>query len=159
MVFTLITQRTDIIPNFKSFTVLSGSMEPEIRVGSIVYTYQSPSYAKNDVITFKRDGINVTHRIFAVKQINTIVSYQTRGDANTTIDPQLVPISDIYGKVYLTIPFLGIFSAYLKTFPGFMLCIALPIIFFIILEIITIKKEMEKEIEKKVLQKHHLYET
>ena len=62
----------DLPGNAKFFTVRSGSMEPEIKVGSIVVSKPRDSYIEGDVITFydPRDTTKtVTHRVTEIKKI------------------------------------------------------------------------------------------
>ena len=150
--FIVITSRTSFIFGIQSFVILTGSMEPALPVGTIVITQQSSTYNKNDIIAFKKDDKTVTHRIVEVKNENNVFSYKTRGDANNVDDIDLVRKDNILGKMVFLIPFLGSFVLYLKTIPGFLIFIVLPAIIYIIFEIFNIKKEMTKEIEKKLLQ-------
>src|SRR3989344_2187166 len=39
-----------------AYTVLSGSMEPAIKTGSVVITYPQNSYAPGDIVTFTTDS-------------------------------------------------------------------------------------------------------
>lgn len=146
--FTLLTSRTSAFLGIRSFTVLTGSMTPRIPVGSIVFTKPS-TYDIGDIITFKRGDKSITHRIFGIKN----GQYQTKGDANSSADPQMVNKSDIIGKDLVIVPYIGKFGGFIKTIPGFTMFIAIPTLVFVGLEIWEIKKEMEKEIEKKLLAK------
>jgi hypothetical protein len=68
----------------------------------------------------------VTHRIISTHQQNGQLLYQTQGDANLQPDMDLVPNTDIVGKVWLAFPLLG----YLLLIPhyrlGYLLVIILP---------------------------------
>lgn len=152
ILFILVTSRTDFILGIRSFDVLTGSMEPEISTGSMVFTMDAADYQTGDIITFKRGNISITHRIFAV--VNG--QYQTKGDANKSPDPQLVKKADVIGRDFFIIPYLGKFTGFLKTLPGFLIFIVLPVLIFIGFEIWNIKEEYKKQIEKKVLAKFNL---
>src|SRR5690625_8044990 len=69
-------------------TVVSGSMEPEIKTGSIVGIEESkdpPAYQKGDVITFStEEDLLITHRITAVKKDGKI--YTTKSHTNHATD-------------------------------------------------------------------------
>lgn len=145
---TLLSSRFAVL-GLRSYTVVTGSMEPKVHVGSVVFTFPSKIYSVGQIITFNRGKISVTHRILAIK--NGL--YQTKGDANKTADPELVSKANVVGKDILIIPTLGRFIAFLKTIPGFLLFIFLPMLLYILLEARVIKKEWEKEIEKRVLKK------
>ena len=173
VVFTLITSKSPIIFGIKSYTVLTGSMEPTIPVGSIIYTLKTSSYQKGDVIAFETGGLTITHRIAGVKNesgkdISLLVSpiegvkkaeelfYQTKGDANNKEDSKLVPQRNISGQVLTYLPYIGKVVFFLKTIPGFLILIVLPVLIFIGSELWKIKKELEKEIEKKLMEKMNL---
>src|SRR5581483_11590867 len=110
-----------------------------------VLVHSATSYAVGDVITFNRGSITVTHRIHAIKN----GQFQTKGDANDAIDPELVNKNDVIGKDLLIIPFIAKFVDYLKTAPGFIIFVAFPILIYIAFEIRFIKNEFEKEVKKK----------
>ena len=149
VLYVLITSRTSIFFGNRTFTVLTGSMEPKIHVASIVMTAPASSYKVGDIISFTRGNITVTHRIVAIKGN----MFQTKGDANKVADPQLVNKLAIIGKDFLIIPYIGRFTEFIKTVPGFIIFIVLPTFIYIGFEIKTIKTEWEKEIEKKLLKK------
>ena len=87
--------------NYK--TVLTGSMEPAIPVGSIVITKEQSSYEMEDIISFQEEGAIITHRIITIDRER----YITKGDANNVADTEEVQQKQILGKVILTIPLLG----------------------------------------------------
>lgn len=145
---TLLSSRFAVL-GLRSFTVVTGSMEPKVHVGSVVFTLPSKNYKVGQIITFNRGKISVTHRIIAVKNNQ----YQVKGDANNTADIGLVNKTSIIGRDFLIIPYLGKFTAFLKTIPGFAIFVFFPMLLYILLEARVIKKEWEKEIEKKVLKK------
>jgi len=152
LAFILITSRTSALGGIQSFVILTGSMAPALPVGTVVMTKQMPTYSKNDVIAFKKDDKNVTHRIVEVENKNNVFSYKTRGDANNVADIDLVRKDNVLGKMIFSIPYLGTFILFLKTVPGFLIFIVLPAIIYIFFEIFNIKHEMTKEIKKKLLQ-------
>ena len=150
VVFTLITSKTNIIAGIQSFVVLSGSMQPTIPVGSIVYTQKQASYQKGDIVAFKSGDVNVTHRIVDVKDDGSFI---TRGDANNASDSKTVTVNDILGKELVFLPYIGRLIIFLKTPQGFFPLIIFPITVFIVLELWNLKKEIEKQVEKKLLSK------
>lgn len=150
-VFTLITSKSGVLMGVRSFVVLSGSMQPTIPTGAIVFSQKQLSYNPKDIISFtENNGVNVTHRIAETVSQNGQIFYRTKGDANNTVDTKLVPASEVIGKAILSIPYIGYISGFLKTFPGFIFLIVLPTSIFIGSEILTIKKELEIEIETKL---------
>jgi len=107
IVFVLILSLLPIPGNFKFLTVLSGSMEPVIKTGSIVLVKPISNYKVNDIITFELQKENVTHRIYEKKTKDKIESYITKGDANNASDMREIKKENIVGKVFLSIPYLG----------------------------------------------------
>ncbi|HUZ76139.1 MAG TPA: signal peptidase I [Chloroflexota bacterium] len=97
--------------HYQTYVVLSGSMEPAIRTGSvIVATAVNPDALEiGDVITYIRPGDqeNITHRIVAMKGTAQGKTFVTKGDANGVEDPGEVRFDRLAGKVTMTIPYLG----------------------------------------------------
>lgn len=127
----------------KSYVVLSGSMEPIIKTGSIVYinTKVKPNDIKtNDIIGFKIAKGYATHRVTKVNKNNT---FTTKGDANKEEDITPVSYNNYIGKVIFHIPYLGFLLSFMKSKPGI---IVLSII--IVLNIVIIILEKEKLDEK-----------
>lgn len=153
VVITLLTAKANLIPGFNSFTVLTGSMEPLIPVGSIVYVMKSDSYKIGDIISFGAGKINVTHRVVDVVKKDNQVFYQTKGDANSSADSELVPANKVIGEVLLPVPNVGRFVSFLRSVPGFLIFIVLPTLGFIGFELWNIKKEIEKQTEQRVTRR------
>lgn len=100
---TLVHDETAGILGYNYKTVLTGSMEPVIPVGSIVITKEQSSYEMEDIISFQEEGSVITHRIISIDRER----YITKGDANNVADTEEVQQKQILGKVILTIPLLG----------------------------------------------------
>jgi signal peptidase len=128
--------------------VLSGSMEPAITTGSVVFIYPRESYDEGDVITFRRKDssleLPITHRIVGKEIVDGVVTYQTQGDANEYVDGGVVLPDEIYGKVIFHIPFLGRLLDFVKTPIGFSLLIIIPALLVIFDEIKKIRQEFVK---------------
>lgn len=78
----------------RPYVVYSGSMEPEIQTGAVVFTkVEKLSPEKGDIITFRNRDTVITHRV--VKKQNG--TWITKGDANKTADPVPVEESQIIG--------------------------------------------------------------
>lgn len=92
----------------KAYVVKSGSMEPTIKAGSVIYVKpygKEESICSGDMVSFQAGGVMVTHRVVSVDQERQVV--MTKGDANQKQDPAPVPMNAIYGKVRFCIPGLG----------------------------------------------------
>ncbi len=79
------------------------------------------------------------------------MTYQTKGDANEIADSDFVAENNVIGKVVFQVPYVGQLIRFLRTPSGFLALIVLPSLLFIGLELWNIKKEIEKDVEKKVL--------
>ena len=94
---------------YEVFDIISGSMEPEIPVGSVVYSrYVDPATIKEgDIIVFRSEESIVTHRV--VRNNANTGEFVTKGDANANQDPAPVSYKDIIGKVVYHFPAVGSF--------------------------------------------------
>ncbi len=115
-----------------TYAVISGSMEPEIPVGSIVCS-QKVEFAdlkENDIISYQvsSDTI-VTHRIVSID--NEKKQVITKGDANNVNDANPVPSSNIIGKVVFSLPLIGYISIHMQSMLGIVIICA--IVFILIL--------------------------
>ncbi len=113
-----------VLPGFfgcHMYHVLSGSMEPEMPVGSLIYVRNdAPEEAEDgDIIAFYgslEDSGIITHRV--VK--NNVVSgtFRTKGDANGQEDPLPVPYENYIGRVAFHIPYMGKVLTCMTSFYG-----------------------------------------
>lgn len=91
--------------------VLSGSMEPCLKTGALVFTDVSQTDPDTgDIIQYQTGGARVTHRV--IKKNSK--GYITKGDANDTEDAGTVESRQILGTVVGTIPYLGYLIMFLK---------------------------------------------
>lgn len=104
------------IAGYQGMAVLTGSMEPNYPVGSLIYVKEVDpgQLALGDVITYRLNGSTVvTHRIVEIDEANQQIT--TKGDANEANDGQPIPYSDIVGRADFNIPYLGFIAIYSKT--------------------------------------------
>ena len=101
--------------------IATGSMEPMIDPGDIVLLKQirSADQIRNlkdgDIIQFQRDEIRITHRIIDVKEDKLgNLSFQTKGDNNSSADSQIVLPNDVRGIFVAVVPKLGYPTLILK---------------------------------------------
>ncbi|MFZ2226035.1 MAG: signal peptidase I [Candidatus Moraniibacteriota bacterium] len=126
--------------NYEPFLVQSGSMEPIIMIGDIVLVQDRPSYAINDIVTFRNEtGRVITHRIVAMEQKQD-GTYATKGDANQAGDSNSISEEQIVGKVVFTIPKLGFAISFAKSRWGLIILLIIPAIFFILDELLKLKR-------------------
>lgn len=102
------------------YAVISGSMEPEYPVGSLIYVKQvEPSEVSiGDPITFvMNESLMVaTHRVVDIKEEDG--SFITKGDANDTVDGTPVHPKNLLGRPQFSIPYLGYVSVFLASGQG-----------------------------------------
>lgn len=135
---------------FRIFTVMSGSMEPAVTQGSVIFVIPQEEYQNEDVITFeKTDNTStlstITHRVIDVKKDQFGQSiFVTKGDANAVQDMDDVYQDQIIGKKVLSIPFIGYPVSLAKTKVGVILLVLLPAIILSFLEFRKLAKELPK---------------
>jgi signal peptidase I len=114
--------------------IRGGSMEPAVHLGSVVdvTNVKAADLRPGDIVTLKEaNEIVVTHRITRVVQLPDGLYIETKGDANATVDPVLVPASTVTGRVGAAVPGLG-YVIFLLTLPLGVLavmCLALTLLF------------------------------
>lgn len=90
----------------RPYVVRSGSMEPAIKTGSIVFVNERADYNElepGDIIVFENGATKVTHRILSI-QADGI---ETKGDNNNTTDGITTTKNNFTGKVFYWIPGIG----------------------------------------------------
>lgn len=144
MIFTLISvntfDQTDRnIFGFKFFIVTSDSMSAtDFDAGDIVISKEVDitTLKEGDIITFISQsslnyGETVTHKIREVtRDIDGSIAFVTYGTTTDTNDDTLATI--IVGKYVGRIPKLGSFFLFLKTTPGYLICILVPFLLLIL---------------------------
>ena len=119
----------------RPFVVESGSMEPNIHVGSVCFVNQRAKYEnikQGDIIAFNASSkIKVTHRAVEI----TEEGITTKGDANENNDGVKVTKSMLIGKTLFSIPKAGYVIRYIQT-PKGMIYLGIGIIVIVLLEVI-----------------------
>lgn len=89
------------------YTVISGSMEPAIPIGSAVYieAVLPEEVGQGEVIAFYNHGAVITHRV--VENRRVAGEFITKGDANAGNDIEPVPYASMTGRLAVSVPILG----------------------------------------------------
>lgn len=166
MIFTIISvtsfDRSDrSVFGFKAFIVLSDSMsKTDFKAGDLVLTkpVDPKELKEGDIIAFSSQnpenfGETVTHKIrkktFDATGQPGFVTYGTTTD---TDDETVVTYPYILGKYVKSIPNVGKFFRFLKTTPGYIICIFIPFFLLILTEgircIRLFKKYKEEKLEE-----------
>ncbi len=116
------------IMGYQTFNVISGSMTPEIPVGSLILVedIECRDLKQGDIIAFYSDEIVVAHRVVENNSFEGKIS--TKGDANPTEDFKIVEYDDVIGIVSHHYPFVGTIGAYLSSVSGKLLIVELLVI-------------------------------
>src|SRR3989344_6195321 len=133
--------------NLRVKIVKSGSMEPAIKTGGLVFIREASSYKMGDVITFGQDTktqIPTTHRIIEESGEGASKTFTTMGDANDAPDPKEVGVGEIRGKVIFSLPYAGYILDFAKKPMGFLLLVGVPALIIIFEELIKIWKEIKR---------------
>lgn len=125
------------------FTVLSGSMsgdrEGHLEIGDLLLVQEvdASELKVGDVISFVASGSVTTHRIVKITEEDGELQFTTKGDANNTIDQLPVFEHQLVGRYLLRIPKLGNFALFLREPLGMLLCIIVPLLLFIGIDVLT----------------------
>jgi signal peptidase len=116
-----------VIAGGHTLTVLSGSMVPRLPVGSVVVDKPAApsSLQVGDIVTYHTSSTDpafpnalVTHRIIAKKRGAHGPVFTTKGDANNTADEEPVQASQIRGKLWYDVPYIGTIRNFLTSKAG-----------------------------------------
>ena len=148
MVFTIISvatfDRTDrSLFGMKAFIVLSDSMsKTDFSAGDLVFVKEvdPATLAEGDIISYISQntanyGETVTHKI---RRVTTDAKgnpgFVTYGTTTDTDDETIVTYPFVIGKYKGHIPKIGRFFQFLKTTPGYIVCILIPFLVLILFE-------------------------
>jgi len=113
------------------YVVLSGSMEPTIKTGSLCFINKHAKFnnvKEKDIIAFKlADNTLVTHRAISIRD-NKI---QTKGDHNKAADNDFVTKNSFVGKNIFWLPKLGYVVIAFQSTRGKIILITLVILLLI----------------------------
>jgi signal peptidase len=112
-----------------TLVVRGPSMAPAIPLGALVVTtpVEAAALAVGDVVSIRvgPEQAVFTHRIVRVVARQGEIWIETKGDANDTPDPAIIPASSVVGRVSLTMPALGYLVVLLSSLSGVLLLIGL----------------------------------
>ena len=112
-----------------TLVVRGPSMAPAIPIGALLVTtpVEAAALAVGDVVSIRvgPELVVFTHRIVRVVPRQGEIWIETKGDANDTSDPALIPASSVVGRVSLTVPVLGYLVVLLSSLSGVLLLIGL----------------------------------
>jgi signal peptidase len=151
-----------VIGAIDAYIVKSGSMEPSIPTGSVIFVrnVQPSQVTPGDVITFRtetpqpdpriegegpmedRDSVHmITHRVVEKQDNGDTTLFKTKGDANENADPGWVEGDRLVGESFLTVPYFGYLLVWLGSLQALILLVILPAFLLVLLEITSIVRE------------------
>lgn len=113
------------VVGFRPAVVISPSMKPAIQPGSLVLvkSIDAEDIKVGDVIMFwpsddaesNTDTLSTTHRVIEIKtdEAGSLV-FITHGDANSEGSNETVPADRVIGKIYVSIPWIGVLFLFIK---------------------------------------------
>jgi signal peptidase I len=143
-----------LVPHFgwRADAVLSGSMEPHLKVGGLAITHNvnEEDIKVGDTITFY-SPLNkklTSHRVISITKDPNLL-FQTKGDVNEDPDPFVVPTQNVVGKVCYHIPYLGYIAQFIKSRLGFLFIVFLPGLIIIGMELKNIWRVLNEQTARK----------
>lgn len=152
---------------YQFFAVLSNSMQPEFEAGDVVVTKKVDLALLNegDIIAFyssdpKQSGQIITHQIEQVIQLQGKRAYITRGMQTNASDPYPVPSDFVIGIYCSRLPKAGYLFQFLKSPPGYLCLVLLPLLlissfqgirFFRLLKKAKADQENERLLQQQIL--------
>lgn len=146
-VFSMVFNRDGTASVFgaQAYVVQSDSMTPEFAAGDVIFSEEvnPEELIAGDIITFiSRDsasyGQTITHCIREVTTYNGELAFITYGIATGVDDGTPAAASDVLGRYTFRVAGLGSFFEFLKSVPGYIVCILLPFLVIIGLQVANI---------------------
>lgn len=148
--FTVFTTKPGEAPELFGYSMLrvvSGSMEPEIPTGSLIWvkSCEPSEVAEGDVISFYSRDVSIagqinTHRVVAIEFDGAEYQFETKGDANLNADSYAVYGSDIIGKVVHVSKAFGMLAALVGSRVGLLLIVVVPLAIIFLINLKEVKK-------------------
>lgn len=149
---TLHPEKPPSVLGVTPMVVLSGSMsgdaEGHIEVGDLIFVgkAEAAELEVGDVIAYMSGGSAVTHRIVAIETAEDgSLLFTTKGDANEVEDTQVVTEEQLVGRYWGRIPKVGDFALFLQQPLGMLLFIGVPLLAFIIYDIVRRQRYASQE--------------
>lgn len=138
---------------YATYFVVSGSMEPTIKVGEVILIKQVSSpdeLQKGDIITFRGKGGSlqgkiVTHRIISDGVQAGMIT--TCGDANHGIADAPITYDDVIGKYVKTSAVLTTVYTVFTSKYGFLFIVFIPLLILLVVQIVNFRRacRMDKD--------------
>ncbi|MCC7372261.1 MAG: signal peptidase I [Chloroflexi bacterium] len=123
---------------YESYVVLSGSMEPTLQVGdlAVVGPVRPEDLQVRDIISYRtpiRPNVVVTHRLVGISTNEAgRLLFETRGDANDSVDQVEVDAQAVLGRVVYGVPKIGYLVQFARQPLGKVVLLGLPALFLMV---------------------------
>lgn len=137
------------------YSIISGSMEPEYPVGSLIYVKpaEASEIRVGDVITFVLPNETpATHRVVEIDAENE--RFWTKGDSNEERDGAPVYFQNLIGRPVFTIPYLGYIAHYIQNPPGMYIALACGALLLVLVFVPDLLKRADKSAGKRESEQH-----
>lgn len=128
----------------RPYTVITGSMEPEIPTGSVCFVDHRAEFQdvhEGDVIAFHAGSVMVTHRAVKITEDGIV----TKGDANNTEDSSVVTSENFVGQTIFHVPRVGVLVMQVQTVRGKVILGLIAVMFIAVNVVLNrLKKGIEK---------------
>lgn len=137
------------IGGWSPLIVLTGSMEPDIKSGDLIFVKQidGKDVKVDDVIAFfdpDGNGTSIlTHQVIEIIDEDGAISFRTQGIANNTADRMPVSSDKLVGIYKFRIPGAGNVAMFMQTTAGLVICVFVPLVLLIGWDILR-RKRYEK---------------
>lgn len=139
----------------KTYIIVSGSMEPNLKIGDIVIVKETKQeeLKVGDIISFRQGQSVITHRINEISE----EKYITKGDNNNTIDDEQIDYKQIEGKVEKVIPTVGKIALILHQKNAIIVVIILVYIYILYTSMIK-RKKANRRIKREKYERKNRHE-
>lgn len=130
------------ILGLRLMSIQTPSMKPTINDGDLIIStaVDVNDLRPGDIITYwtviQGERVLNTHRIDTIYDGEGFLIFETKGDANPSVDPLTVHQKEIVGKYQFRIGGLGKVFDYLKEPEGFFLVVVIPVFIFFIFHLV-----------------------
>ena len=144
--FSFVSTSGNGVPNvfgLQFFSIQTDSMYPTLMPDDLIIDtkIKNPDDLRpGDIITYwtviNGERVLNTHKIHNVYDGGGYWIFETKGDANTTVDPLTVHESELVGLYRFRIPGLGKVFNYLQTSTGFLIVVVIPVFLFFLYHLV-----------------------
>lgn len=134
---------------YNFFVVLSGSMEKEFPVGSLIVSksVDAETIEVDDIISFVSidpsyiDEV-VSHKVRSITEYEGELAFETYGTTTGVSDNFPALSSKILGEYQFTIPYIGNAIVFIQSKNGFLLFIIIPLFIIFVMQVIKLIKRL-----------------